>query len=88
MSIAMNETKPDVTESVRYEFTHPDWKSGKVSIWQAGNHDNPFGMRLTAYMISKDLADAAVPMSLLAKHPNVEFHYYRRAIGDCGVEMH
>lgn len=64
------------------------WKSGKVSIWQAGNHDNPFGMRLTAFMISKGLADSAVPMSLLANHPNVEFHYYRRAIGDCGIEMH
>ncbi len=64
------------------------WKSDKVTIWQAGNHDNPFGMRLTAFMISKGLADAAVPMSLLAKHPNVEFHYYRGAIGDCSVEMH
>ncbi len=64
------------------------WKSEKVSIWQAGNHDNPFGMRLTAFMISKGIADAAVPMSLLAKHPNVEFHYYRNAIGDCSVEMH
>ena len=50
------------------------WKSEKVSIWQAGNHDNPFGMRLTAFMISKGLPDSAVPMSLLALHPNVEFH--------------
>lgn len=64
------------------------WKAEKVSIWQAGNHDNPFGMRLTAYMIGKGIADVAVPMSLLAKHPNVEFHYYRPAIGDCSVEMH
>lgn len=64
------------------------WKSEKVSIWQAGNHDNPFGMRLTAFMISKGLADSAVPMSLLANHPNVEFHYYRPAIGHCGIEMH
>ena len=64
------------------------WKADKVSIWQAGNHDNPFGMRLTAYMIGKGLPDASVPMSLLAKHPNVEFHYYRHAIGDCSVEMH
>jgi glucosamine-6-phosphate deaminase len=31
------------------------WKSEKVSIWQAGMHDNPFGMRLTAFMISKKL---------------------------------
>ncbi len=64
------------------------WKSEKVSIWQAGNHDNPFGMRLTAFMISKGLADSAVPMSLLANHPNVAFHYYRPAIGSCGIEMH
>jgi len=64
------------------------WKSEKVSIWQAGNHDNPFGMRLTAFMISKGLADSAVPMSLLANHPNVVFHYYRPAIGSCSIEMH
>jgi glucosamine-6-phosphate deaminase len=64
------------------------WKSEKVSIWQAGNHDNPFGMRLTAFMISKGIADSAVPMSLLALHPNVEFHYYRKAVGSCGIEMH
>ncbi|MFA7691704.1 MAG: glucosamine-6-phosphate isomerase [Candidatus Hydrogenedentes bacterium] len=64
------------------------WKSERVSIWQAGNHDNPFGMRLTAFMISKGLADSAVPMSLLANHPNVVFHYYRPAIGTCEVEMH
>ena len=27
------------------------WKAEKVSIWQAGMHDNPFGMRLTTLMI-------------------------------------
>ena len=64
------------------------WKAGKVSIWQAGMHDNPFGMRLTAFMIGKQIADAAVPMSLLADHPNVQFNYYRPAIGSCDVEMH
>ncbi|NIA16462.1 MAG: glucosamine-6-phosphate isomerase [Nitrospiraceae bacterium] len=64
------------------------WKAGKVSIWQAGMHDNPFGMRLTAFMIGKQVADAAVPMSLLADHPNVQFNYYRPAIGSCDVEMH
>ncbi len=64
------------------------WKSDKVSIWQAGTHDNPFGMRLTAFMISKGIADSAVPMSLLADHPNVQFNYYRPAIGSCEVEMH
>jgi len=57
------------------------WKAEKVSIWQAGNHDNPFGQRLTAFMISQRLVDAAVPMSLLADHPNVHFNYYRRGLG-------
>ncbi|MCL4177102.1 MAG: glucosamine-6-phosphate isomerase [Verrucomicrobia bacterium] len=64
------------------------WKADKVSIWHAGNHDNPFGQRLTAYMISKRIVDTAVPMSLLAGHPNVQFNYYRGGIGACGVEMH
>lgn len=64
------------------------WKSDKVSIWHAGTHDNPFGQRLTAYMISKGLADSAVPMSLLADHPNVQFNYYRGGIGSCDIEMH
>lgn len=60
----------------------------KVSIWHAGTHDNPLGQRLTALMISKGLADSAVPMSLLAKHPNVQFNYYRGGLGSCSVEMH
>jgi glucosamine-6-phosphate deaminase len=64
------------------------WKAEKVSIWQAGGHDNPFGMRLTALMISKKIADSAVPMSLLADHPNVQFNYYRFGLGTCQVEMH
>ncbi len=64
------------------------WKADKVSIWHAGSHDNPFGQRLTCLMIAKKLADAAVPMSLLADHPNVQFNYYRRGIGNCDVEMH
>ena len=64
------------------------WQSKKVSIWQAGNHDNPFGQRLTAWMIAKRIPDAAVPMSLLADHPNVQFNYYRGGIGSCDVEMH
>ena len=54
------------------------WKAEKVSIWQAGTHDNPFGQRLTCLMIAKRIADAAVPMSLLADHPNVQFNYYRK----------
>ena len=64
------------------------WLAEKVSIWQAGMHDNPFGMRLTAMMISKNITDSSVPMSLLANHPNVQFNYYRPAIGSCEVEMH
>jgi len=64
------------------------WKSDKVSIWHAGTHDNPFGQRLTAFMISKGIADSAVPMSLLADHPNVQFNYYRGGIGVCSAEMH
>ena len=64
------------------------WKAEKVSIWQAGTHDNPFGMRLTTLMIGKKIPDSAVPMSLLADHPNVHFNFYRPAIGSCDVEMH
>jgi glucosamine-6-phosphate deaminase len=64
------------------------WKAEKVSIWQAGMHDNPFGQRLTCLMIAKQIPDAAVPMSLLADHPNVQFNYYRNGIGKCDVEMH
>lgn len=64
------------------------WKAEKVSIWHAGNHDNPFGLRLTTLMISKRLPDSAVPMSLLADHPNVQFNFYRGGIGTCDTEMH
>jgi glucosamine-6-phosphate deaminase len=64
------------------------WKAEKVSIWQAGSHDNPFGQRLTAYMISKWIESACVPMSLLGSHPNAQFNYYRGGLGTCAVEMH
>ena len=64
------------------------WKAEKVSIWHAGVHDNPFGMRLTTLMISKKLPDSAVPMSLLADHPNVQFNFYRKGVGSCEAEMH
>lgn len=64
------------------------WKAERVSIWQAGVHDNPLGQRLTALMISKGIADSAVPMSLLADHPNVRFQYYRGGLGTCDVTMH
>jgi glucosamine-6-phosphate deaminase len=64
------------------------WQAEKVSIWQAGTHDNPFGMRLTTFMISKKLPDSSVPMSLLADHPNVQFNFYRGGIGTTEAEMH
>jgi glucosamine-6-phosphate deaminase len=64
------------------------WQAEKVSIWHAGVHDNPFGMRLTTLMISKGMADSSVPMSLLAGHPSVQFNFYRPAIGSCEAEMH
>jgi glucosamine-6-phosphate deaminase len=64
------------------------WKAEKVSIWHAGTHDNPFGLRLTTLMISKRIPDSAVPMSLLADHPNVQFNFLRCGIGTCAAEMH
>ena len=64
------------------------WKAERVSIWLAGVHDNPFGVRLTSLMISKRIPDSSVPMSLLADHPNVHFHFYRGAIGTVEAEMH
>lgn len=64
------------------------WKAEKVSIWQAGMHDNPFGMRLTTLMIAKKIPDSSVPMSLLADHPNVQFNFYRPGIGTVAAEMH
>jgi glucosamine-6-phosphate deaminase len=64
------------------------WQSEKVSIWHAGMHDNPFGMRLTTLMIGKKIPDSSVPMSLLADHPNVQFNFYRPAVKSCQVEMH
>jgi glucosamine-6-phosphate deaminase len=64
------------------------WMAEKVSIWHAGMHDNPFGQRLTTFMISKHIIDTSVPMSLLADHPNVQFNFYRFGIGSCDVKMH
>ncbi len=51
------------------------FKAERVSIWRAGTHDNPFGMRLTTLMISKKLIDTSVPMSLLALHPQRPFQF-------------
>lgn len=64
------------------------WETDKVSIWHAGAHDNPFGMRLTTYMISNKIPDTSVPMSVLADHPNVQFNFLRSGLGTCSVEMH
>ncbi|MDR0363245.1 MAG: glucosamine-6-phosphate isomerase [Planctomycetota bacterium] len=64
------------------------WKAECVSIWHPGFHDNPLGIRLTAYMISKRIMDTSVPMSLLADHPNVRFNYLRPGIGSCAVDIH
>jgi len=64
------------------------WQAEKVSIWHAGTHDNPFGQRLTTLMVGKRISDSAVPMSLLADHPNVQFNFYSHGIGICDVDMH
>ena len=64
------------------------WKAEKVSIWHTGQHDNAFGIRLSTLMISEGIMDSAVPMSLLADHPNVQFNFLRPAIPECSVEMH
>lgn len=64
------------------------WKAEKVSIWHPGQHDNPFGMRLTTLMISRNIQDSSVPMSLMADHPNVQFNFLESALGTCQVEMH
>jgi glucosamine-6-phosphate deaminase len=64
------------------------WQADKVSIWHAGTHDNPLGQRLTTLLIAKRMPDSAVPMSLLADHPNVQFNFYRPGIGTCAAEMH
>jgi glucosamine-6-phosphate deaminase len=64
------------------------WKTDTVSIWHPGWHDNPFGLRLTTLMISRRIPDSAVPMSLLADHPDVRFNFYRPGIGTCEAEMH
>ena len=64
------------------------WKAECISIWHPGHHDNPFGMRLSSFMISNKISDSRVPMSLLAAHPNVRFNFLKGALGTCTVEMH
>ncbi len=64
------------------------WKAERISIWHPGHHDNAFGIRLSTLMISKRIMDSAVPMSLLADHPDVHFSFLRPAMAECGIEMH
>jgi hypothetical protein len=62
-----------------------DLEGGKISIWQAGTHDNPFGQRLTALMKQKSRGSVDV---FIVDHPNVQFNYFRGGIGVCETEMH
>jgi glucosamine-6-phosphate deaminase len=39
-------------------------------------------------MIAKQVPDTAVPISLLADHPDVTFSYFRGGIGTVATEMH
>ncbi|MFA6816352.1 MAG: glucosamine-6-phosphate isomerase [Lentisphaeria bacterium] len=64
------------------------WSCDRVSIWHPGHHDNPFGQRLSTYMIANKIADSAVPISLLSDHEDVTFNFYRYGFGACDVEMH
>ena len=64
------------------------FKAECVSIWHPGHHDNAFGLRLSTYMIANKIVDTSVPMSLLGRHPNVRFSFYRGGIGSCDVDMH
>lgn len=64
------------------------WQAERVSIWHPGHHDNPFGQRLSTFMISQKIADSSVPMSLLSDHDDVVFNFYRHGFGVCDIEMH
>jgi len=39
-------------------------------------------------MISQNIVDTSVPMSLLALHPNVHFHFFRPGLGTTEADMH
>ncbi|MBN1299340.1 MAG: glucosamine-6-phosphate isomerase, partial [Actinobacteria bacterium] len=66
-------TVPDKAITVGPQET---FKSKKISIWLPGMHDNSFGIRLSSLMISEKIIDTAVPISLLADHPDVQFNFY------------
>ena len=59
------------------------WKADCVSIWHPGHHDNPFGIRLTALMISKRVPDSSVPMSLLGRSSACEIQLLPRRHRHC-----
>lgn len=63
------------------------WKLEKVSIWYAETFDSPFGMRSTAFRISKNKMDTAILMFLLADHHNVVFNYDRPEPANVDAEM-
>ena len=81
LSDARDRAKPDPLPVCGISVSHPHVPPSVL-------RSNPFGQRLTTLMIAKGIADSAVPMSLLADHPNVQFNYYRKGIGKCYVEMH
>lgn len=64
------------------------WQTDKISIWHPGVHDDQLGMRLTTLMISKKIPDSAIPMSLLALHPDVQFNFYRPGLRRCEAGIH
>jgi glucosamine-6-phosphate deaminase len=63
-------------------------RSKRISIWHPGHHASGFGIRLTTFMIANRIADARVPMSLLARHDNVIFSLLAPKIEPAGFEMH
>ena len=64
------------------------WKAEKVSIWHAGNHDNPFGLRLTTLMISKRLPDSARADVAVGRSSERAVQFLPTGIGGCDAEMH
>ncbi len=59
-----------------------------VYAWRRSSADTPAGKRLTALMISKEILDSSVPMSLHADHSNIQFNYLTSGIGSCEAEIH
>ena len=57
------------------EQLHLVGRHPRQPLWQA--HDD-----------RQNTPDTAVPMFLLADHPNVQFNFYRHGIGNCDTKMH